>query len=290
MKDLVGLAVLFVSLCPAAPAWHVAWYFASTGTDVIHQLTEPVCLCCLLFLGCLQVADATAAELSAGARLRELLAGRVSPSTQEGVAALAAAITAAEPFSSLAADVEAARELHEQSCARAEVAAQLQTVVDKVLRLTSGVSIASGSGSGSSGGGAAAAADRASSAGGSAGSRDDVLGLPLQGFSLADWQQYVAMLEAAVGAAKDAHVSVTKVRDAKVSSAFMHYQPAAVLRLHLLPAARQLAQFNKWAASNRVVCHRAGAAHQTPVQALLCVLTDKVWLFWPHVCTCRPVS
>jgi hypothetical protein len=160
-----------------------------------------------------QVADATAAELSAGARLRELLAGRVPPSTQEGVAALAAAITAAEPFSSLAADVEAARELHQQSCARAEVAAQLQAVVDKVLRLTSRVAVAPGSGSGSSGGGAAAsAADRASSSSADGSSRDNVLGLPLQGFSVADWQQYVAMLEAAVGAAKDANVSVTKAR------------------------------------------------------------------------------
>lgn len=161
----------------------------------------------------LQVADATAAEFSAGARLRELLAGRAPPSSQEGVAALAAAIAAAEPFSSLSADVAAARELHQQSCARAEVAAQLQDVVDKVSRLTSRVSLTPAS-SGSSGGGAAPAkggSDGGSSNAGCSSSGSDVLGLPLQGFSLSEWQQYVAMLEAAVEPAKDANVSVTKV-------------------------------------------------------------------------------
>lgn len=144
-----------------------------------------------------------------------MLAGRIPPSTQEGVAALAAAITAAEPFSSLAADVEAAKDLHQQSCARAEIAAQLQTVVQQIARLTSRVSVAPGS-SGSSGGGAApsdAGSGGGSNAGrgSSSGGGDGVLGLPLQGFSMPDWQQYVAMLEAAVEPAKDANVSVTKV-------------------------------------------------------------------------------
>jgi hypothetical protein len=160
----------------------------------------------------MQVAEATAAELSAGARLRELLAGLVPPSSQEGVAALAAAIAAAEPFSSLSVDVDAARELHQQSCARAEVAAQLQDVVDKVSRLASRVSLTPGS-SGSSGGGAAPA-DGSSGNGSNVGcssSSDGVLGLPLQGFSLPEWQQYVAWLEAAVEPAKDAKVSMTKV-------------------------------------------------------------------------------
>lgn len=178
----------------------------------------------------MQVADATAAELSAGARLKELLAGRIPPSTPEGVAALAAAIAAAEPFSSLTPDVEAARALHQQSCARAEATAQLQAVVDKVVRLTSRVAMLPGSstssgggggafaGAGSSGGGSSAAAR--SSGGGSSsssmaaqdgGSSTCVLGLPLQGFSVADWQQYVSMLEEAAEPAKDANVSVTKV-------------------------------------------------------------------------------
>jgi hypothetical protein len=131
---------------------------------------------------------------------------------QESVAALAAAIAAAEPFSSLSADVDAARELHQQSCARAEVAEQLQDVVDKVSRLASRVSLAPANSS-SSGGGAAPA--DGSSSGGNAGrnsSSNGVLGLPLQGFSLSEWQQYVARLEAAVEPAKDANVSVTKVR------------------------------------------------------------------------------
>jgi len=180
----------------------------------------------MLLLCSVQVADATAAELSAGARLREQLAGRIPPSTQEGVAALAAAITAAEPFSSLAADVEAARALHQQSCARAEVAARLQAVVDKVHRLSSRVAVLPSSSSNSGGGagptGCSSSAvgsstARSSSGGGSSMSGEEgsaaacVLGLPLQGFSMADWQQYVGMLEAAVEPAKDANVSVTKV-------------------------------------------------------------------------------
>lgn len=174
----------------------------------------------LLLLCSVQVADTTAAELSAGARLREQLAGRIPPSTQEGVAALAAAITAAEPFSSLAPDVEAARALHQQSCARAEVAARLQAVVDKVHRLSSRVAVLPSSSSNSGGGAGptgSSSTARSSSGGGSSISGEEgsaaacVLGLPLQGFSMADWQQYVGMLEAAVEPAKDANVSVTKV-------------------------------------------------------------------------------
>lgn len=145
------------------------------------------------------------------------------------MAALAAGIAAAEPFSSLATDVDAARELYQQSCARAEVAAQLQTVVDKVSRLTSRVAVTPGSsgagvaaGGGSSGGGSSVG--RGSGSGGGRDgdvAGDEALGLPLQGFSVSDWQQYVAMLEAAVEPAKDANVSVTKVgamRDSRAVS------------------------------------------------------------------------
>lgn len=168
-------------------------------------------LCCLSLL---QVADATAAELSAGARLRELLAGRIPPSTAEGMAALAAGFAAAEPFSSLAADVETARELYSQSCARAEVATQLQNVVDKVSRLTSRVAVTAGSSGANAAAGVGSSAGRGSGSGGgreSDAAGDEALGLPLQGFSVSDWQQYVSMLEAAVEPAKDANVSVTKV-------------------------------------------------------------------------------
>jgi hypothetical protein len=174
-----------------------------------------------------QVAEATAAELSAGAQLKELLAGRIPPATQEGLAALAAAIAAAEPFASLASDVEAAKELHHLSCARAELAAQLQAVVDRVAHLTSKVTAAPGS-SGSSGGGTGhssvggSGVERNSSSGG--GRQCDALGLPLQGFSMSDWQQHVATLEAAVEPAKDANVSVTKVCLRTVPSEFWHHQ------------------------------------------------------------------
>jgi hypothetical protein len=173
-----------------------------------------------------QVAEATAAELSAGAQLKELLAGRVPPATQESLAALAAAIAAAKPFASLASDVEAAKELHQQSCARAEVAVQLQTVVDQVARLTSTVTAAPGS-SGSSGGGAVHSIGGGSgverSSGGGARQCDD-LGLPLQSFSMSDWQQHVATLEAAVEPAKDANVSVTKVGLCAAPSKLWHHQ------------------------------------------------------------------
>jgi hypothetical protein len=142
-----------------------------------------------------QVAEATARELSAGARLRELLAGHTPPSTPEGVAALAAAIAAATPFASLAPDVEAARALHAQSCAKAEVAAQLQAVVDEVAAATSIVAVASSSSSSGSG-------DGGSNGGGQ---------LPLRGYDAERWQQCVGMLEAAADTAKGANVGVTRV-------------------------------------------------------------------------------
>lgn len=157
-----------------------------------------------------QVAEYISRELSAGSRLRELLSGHSAPpATQEGVAALAAAIAAAEPFGSLAADVEAARALHRQSCAKAEAAAQLQAVVDEVAALAGRVMAAT---AGSSGVGSSGSSGAGSSGGGA---RAGVLGLPLIGFGACEWQQHIAVLEAAADAAKDANVSVTKVRGAK---------------------------------------------------------------------------
>jgi hypothetical protein len=148
-----------------------------------------------------QVADATERELSAGARLKELLAARSTPSSSEGVAALATAITAAAPFSSLAADVATARALHQQCCQRVEAAAKLQDVVEHVLQLTSSAAGSTpAAGSRDSGASAAAAAAGAGYA-----------ALPLQGFDAACWERCVAMLDAAVEEAKEAHVSVLKV-------------------------------------------------------------------------------
>jgi hypothetical protein len=155
----------------------------------------------------LQVADATERELSAGLRLKELLAARSAPSSSEAVAALAAAITAAAPFASLAADVAAARALHQQCCQRVEAAGKLQDVVEHVIQLTSSATAANSSNSSAAGGsaGAAAAAAGASLASGS-------MALPLQGFDAACWERCVVMLEAAVEEAKEANVSVLKVR------------------------------------------------------------------------------
>jgi hypothetical protein len=156
----------------------------------LHRYLCAVCV--------LQVADATERELSAGARLKELLAARSTPSSSESVAALAAAIAAAGPFSSLAADMATARALHQQCCQRIEAAAKLQDVVEHVLQLAS-----------SAAGSTAAAGSRDSGAAAAGGA--GYAALPLQGFDAACWERCVAMLDAAVEEAKEAHVSVLKV-------------------------------------------------------------------------------
>jgi hypothetical protein len=147
----------------------------------------------------LQVADGTERELSAGARLKELLAARSTPSSSEGVAALAAAIAAAAPFPSLATDVAAARALHQQCCQRVEAAAKLQDVVEHVLQLTSSAA------------GVGVAASRDSGAAAAAAAGAGAVALPLQGFDSPCWERCVSMLDAAVEEAKEAHVSVLKV-------------------------------------------------------------------------------
>jgi hypothetical protein len=151
----------------------------------------------------LQVADATERELSAGCRLKELLAARNAPSSSEGVAALAAAIAAAAPFASLAADVAAARALHQQCCQRVEAAGKLQEVVEHVLQLTSSITNVSSS-SGSSSRSSAICSTAMNAAAGAVAS-------PLQGFDAACWERGVALLEAAVEEAKEANVNVLKV-------------------------------------------------------------------------------
>lgn len=168
------------------------------------------------------MADATERELSAGERLKELLAARSAHSSSEGVAALAAAIAAAVPFSSLAADVAAARALHQQCCQRVEAAGKLQEVVEHVLQLTSKAAAAGGSSSSSTcptsndAAGPAAATAGGVAAGGRQGAAASAAGalaaLPVQGFDAACWERCVALLEAAVEEAKEANVSVLKVR------------------------------------------------------------------------------
>lgn len=177
--------------------------FSENAVVTSRHMAFAVSLCYL------QVADATARELSAGACLKELLAARSTPSSSKGVAALADAIAAAEPFGSLAADVAAARVLHQQCCQRVEAAAKLQGVIDHVLHLTSSIS--------TSGTGPGAAVCTAGAAGGVAGSKDGAVvgtlaGLPaLQGFEAADWEQCMSMLEAAVEEAKDANINAVRV-------------------------------------------------------------------------------
>eukprot|EP00879_Flechtneria_rotunda_P010445 GHRR01010921.1.p1 GENE.GHRR01010921.1~~GHRR01010921.1.p1 ORF type:complete len:1048 (+),score=450.42 GHRR01010921.1:155-3298(+) len=149
-----------------------------------------------------QVAEATAAELSAGAKLRKVLATRTPPSTQGDVTALADAIAVAASYSSLAADVEAATALYQQCCQRTEAAARLQAVVKQVLEQTSLALSKS-----------ASAPFAASAFAGAQGAEEAGSPSPLvAGFSTADWQQHIALLEAAVEEAKDANVNVIKAR------------------------------------------------------------------------------
>eukprot|EP00775_Hariotina_reticulata_P008350 gene8350-8535_t len=145
-----------------------------------------------------QVADATARELSAAAKLRELLSSRATLSSPETVTALAEAIAAAAPFSSLAADVEAARLLHQQCCQRAEAAAKLQSVMQQVVDLTSQVCLHP-------------AADAMPTAAG-AGSGPAAGDMLFRGFSAADWEAHVLLLERTADDAKDANVCVIKAR------------------------------------------------------------------------------
>jgi hypothetical protein len=168
-----------------------------------------------------QVAEAAAAELSAGARLRELLAVSNLPSTQEGVAALEAAIAAAEPFASLAADVAAVRLLHQQSCTKAEVAAELQAVVEQVVAATRSTRAAAAGINGSSSG----------SDGGSSSTSEQAL----TDFSAAAWQEHISRLETAAGAARDANVAVTKVGLVRVHAACVLLASSAASNTSHLP-------------------------------------------------------
>jgi len=145
----------------------------------------------------LQVADAMARELSVAARLKELLTSRVPPSSPEAVIVLAEAIAAAAPFSSLTADVEAARSLHQQCCQRAEAVAKLQSVIQHVVGLTSQVCLAP-------------AADVVPNVG-SSGVSPAAVDVLFQGFSAAGWERHIVLLEKTADDAKDANVSVIKV-------------------------------------------------------------------------------
>ncbi|KAF8072774.1 MAP1D [Scenedesmus sp. PABB004] len=148
-----------------------------------------------------QVADATERELSAGARLRELLqAARTSGASAESAAALAEAIAAAQPFASLGADMAAARALHEQASQRAAAAAALQAVVDGVVRRTA----------------ASVAAGGAAAPPGEAGGGEALAAPPLQGFDAAAWERGVAALEAAAEAAREAGVGAGVIRARKL--------------------------------------------------------------------------
>lgn len=149
---------------------------------------------------CLQVAEAAARELSAAAKLKEVLASRAAPTNAGGAAALADAIAAAEPFSSLGADVAAARMLHQQCCEKAAAASRLQCVVDQVVQLTSRVSSCSN------------AASSAADAAGAKGCFVNGVALPVLGFDCSSWERYIATLESAVNEAKDANVNVVKAR------------------------------------------------------------------------------
>lgn len=117
------------------------------------------------------------------------------PTSADFIAALEVAIAAAEPFSSLAADVAGARALHAQCCQRAAVATRLQGVVDQAAQLTSRVTYRNTGSDFKQDGGIVTG-----------------VALPVHGFDVDSWQQCIAVLESAAEEAKHANVSVARVR------------------------------------------------------------------------------
>lgn len=184
--------------------------------DILAQLEQSLTLAChptpaLTTLGNAVLRNARA-ELAATARLRDVIGARGLPTGGgEAVSALREAIFLAAPFPRLAAEVEAARELQGRWAKRSQAVEQLEAVVEEVRKWALGAPIFLPSQQCGAGTDNAARGGVCSGAGGSSKCK------PGSGSSSSStcegaWEGRCRQLEMAIEVAKEANISVNKVR------------------------------------------------------------------------------
>lgn len=230
------------------------------NAEVVAALDQATTLACLpspLLAHIVRsvVANATA-ELAAAARLRELVGAKGAATgggTSEAVAALSEAIQSAERFRArLEPELEAAQELRAKWLQRVSAVEKLEAAVEGVRSYAAQRPLSfTLEGAGDASGGSSRAGSRRGSLAGSEpvgeatrrdGEGEEGAGPAGGGGAsgpggaegdvppdLAEWDRRMKQLEAAMNEAKDANVSITKVRQVLSTG------PAAGAKPHLLP-------------------------------------------------------